>query len=366
MSKTQSGTLLIADITGYTRFLSESELEHAQEILSTLLELLIKQTRPPFIISRTAGDAVISYAIGRTSILGQTFVELLEDAYIAFRRAIELMVLNNTCRCAACANVSALDLKFFVHHGVFGIQAIGGHDELVGSDVNLLHRLLKNRIIEVTGIRAYTVYSAAAVSALGLEEMTGAMQPHTESYEHLGEVQLFIQDMEPAWRVGRERGIVDIPTDQVLIAVERELPLPPHLVWDALTRPEFRAPLLGAVSQTINNRHDGRIAPGTEIHCDHGNRITRQRILTWRPFDLMVSEDTTPVPGTTCLVRFRLTPTTEGTALECAISRGRGSLLNRRLMDMVAGRVLPKTLTAGLENFHRQLLEAENVSTSAL
>lgn len=46
MSKTQSGTLLIADITGYTFFLSESELEHAQEILETLLEILIKETRP--------------------------------------------------------------------------------------------------------------------------------------------------------------------------------------------------------------------------------------------------------------------------------------------------------------------------------
>lgn len=42
MSKTQSGTLLIADITGYTFFLSESELEHAQEILESLVVISTK------------------------------------------------------------------------------------------------------------------------------------------------------------------------------------------------------------------------------------------------------------------------------------------------------------------------------------
>lgn len=355
MSKTQSGTLLIADITGYTLFLSESELEHAQEILSTLLNLLIDQTRPPLVISRTAGDAVISYAIGAPAIQGQTFVELLEDTYVAFRRSIELMVLNNTCRCAACANVSALDLKFFVHYGTFGVQTLGGHDELVGSDVNLLHRLLKNHIVETTDIRAYTAYTAAAVDALGLGEIAATMTPHAERYDHLGEVALFIQDMTVVWGARRDSAGVDIPPGQVLVSVEREIPLPPHLLWDALSKPEYRAPLLGAVSQTIGHRSHGRIAPGTEIHCDHGNRVTRQRILTWRPFEMMLSEDTTPVPGATCLVRLRLTPTAMGTNLEMAISRGRGNPLNRGLMNIVARRTLPNTLSKGLAHLYDQL-----------
>jgi hypothetical protein len=364
MSKTQSGILLIADISGYTQFLSESELEHAQEILGSLLNLLIQQTRPPLVISRTAGDAVISYALGASAIQGQTFVELLEDTYVAFRRAIELMVLNNTCRCAACANVNSLDLKFFVHYGVFGIQTLGGHDELVGSDVNLLHRLLKNHIVEATGIRAYTVFTATAINALQLGEMAAAMTPHAERYEHLGEVRLFVQDMAPAWAERRETAGVDIPDDQILVRVEREIPLPPHLIWDALSRPEYRAALMAAVSQTIGNRHNGRLAPGTEIHCDHGGgRTTRQRILTWRPFDLMVSEDTTPVPGVTCLTQLHLTPTADGTRLEMALSEGRGGALKRRLMNVVGRRMMPGILAGGLENFNQKLFEARAAQT---
>ena len=42
MSQTQEGYLLIADITGYTMYLSQSELDHAQETLTTLLKLLVE------------------------------------------------------------------------------------------------------------------------------------------------------------------------------------------------------------------------------------------------------------------------------------------------------------------------------------
>ena len=124
MSKTHEGYLLIAHITGYTRYLSESELEHAQDTLTALLELLVENTGPPLVISRLAGDAVISYGLRENFFHGQTLIEKIEDTYVAFRKTIERLVLNNTCKCNACANISNLDLKFFIHYGTFGIQRI--------------------------------------------------------------------------------------------------------------------------------------------------------------------------------------------------------------------------------------------------
>src|SRR3989304_7613506 len=88
-SKTYEGYLLIADITGYTRYLSESELEHAQEMLTALLELLVENTRPPLVISRLAGDAVISYGLRGDFFQGQTVTEKIGDIYVTFRKAIE-------------------------------------------------------------------------------------------------------------------------------------------------------------------------------------------------------------------------------------------------------------------------------------
>lgn len=48
MRTMQTGPILIADITGYSRYLNESELVHAEQTLSAFLELLVEQTRPPF------------------------------------------------------------------------------------------------------------------------------------------------------------------------------------------------------------------------------------------------------------------------------------------------------------------------------
>jgi hypothetical protein len=43
-----------------------------------------------------------------------------------------------------------LDLKFFVHHGDYIVQEVSGIRELVGSDVNLIHRLMKNHMLRRT------------------------------------------------------------------------------------------------------------------------------------------------------------------------------------------------------------------------
>ncbi|MGH3651231.1 MAG: DUF2652 domain-containing protein [Acidimicrobiia bacterium] len=182
------GYLLIADITGYTVYLEESELDHAKGSLTDLLELLIDHTNPPLVVSGLEGDAVFSYGLGEGFVNSQTFLESIEDTYVAFRRAIELMVLNNTCRCNACANVSSLDLKFFIHYGTFALQDVGDHHELMGSDVNLIHRLLKNSVTAETGIRAYILCTDAAESALGMEGASSAsLLPHVETVPDFGE-----------------------------------------------------------------------------------------------------------------------------------------------------------------------------------
>ena len=195
----ERGFIFIADISGYTAYLHGSELEHAQGTLTDLLELLIDHTTHPLTISRLEGDAVISYALDVDRISGQTFVEMIEDTYVSFRRAINLMVLNNSCQCSACANVSNLDLKFFLHHGEYSFQRLGEFDELIGSDVNLIHRLTKNSVAEVLGSRAYLLCTEAALEALGMVDSSTLMTSHLEDVDDFGEVRVWIEDMHPKW-----------------------------------------------------------------------------------------------------------------------------------------------------------------------
>jgi uncharacterized protein YndB with AHSA1/START domain len=329
------GYLLIADITGYTLYLTQSELEHAEEILEDLLKLLVEHTRPPLVLSRLAGDAVISYALSENFIQGQTFIELIEETYVAFRKALERMVLNNTCRCNACTNIANLDLKFFTHYGRFAVQHIGDHPELVGSDVNLLHRLLKNRVVEDTGIRAYTLYTQAVVQNLGLQDFCQGMVQHSESYEHLGEVQTFIQDLQPVWEAKLKASSLSLPPEKVLLQWQIDFDLPPERVWDYLSQPEYRKTLLRADRNEVHKRENGRISAGSEYHCFHGDQVIPQTVLEWQPFERILTKDRPPVPFQEIYLytEYQLVPITHGTRLTMRVSKAVGPQPGRWLVD---------------------------------
>ena len=146
---TQHGYFVIADISGYTSFVAKTELEHSHEILTELLELLVEKFTPLMVISKLEGDAVFAYTAESTFSRGDTLLEFLESTYVAFRDRQVSMRHKTTCTCRACQNIPALDLKFIAHHGDFIVQQIGNVRELVGSDVNLIHRLSKNHLHDV-------------------------------------------------------------------------------------------------------------------------------------------------------------------------------------------------------------------------
>ena len=62
MPETKQGFLVIADISGYTGYLAQVELEHAQEILTDLLECIVEKFKTVLTISKLEGDAVFANA----------------------------------------------------------------------------------------------------------------------------------------------------------------------------------------------------------------------------------------------------------------------------------------------------------------
>lgn len=357
------GVLLIADISGYTMFLKESELEHANGVLSGLLSVLVEGTKPPLAISRLEGDAVFSYGIDVGAIRGQTFVEMIEAIYIAFRRAMEQMVLNTSCDCRACANIEGLDLKFIVHHGEFMIQSVGSYRELVGTDVNLAHRLSKNTVTASTGIKAYAIYTAGAVAGLGIENLTGDWLAHREAYD-VGEVDCFVADMGPIWAAARQRSVIEIPDREVKGKASVEIDLPLERVWDRLTNPEYRRMLIGSDRQVLTGKGSGRLGQGDVYDCYHGDVVVPSLILEWLPFTRILTRDLIHVPGSTVylLVDYTLQPTEGGTTLTMAAARPTGPKLGRAVFPTV----LPK-LMQGVETalgLFKERLEAEAMAAS--
>ncbi len=89
------------------------------------------------------------------------------------------------------------------------------HDELVGSDVNLIHRLLKNGVTQATGFRAYALYTEAAIRQLDVSGIAETLTPHREAYEYLGDVQVWVQDMHPVWENKRSGAALTFPNGRI-------------------------------------------------------------------------------------------------------------------------------------------------------
>lgn len=348
-----SGYLVIADITGYTAYLSDSELEHAKDSLNSLLKLLIEYTKRPLLISRLEGDAVISYALDDNVSQGQTLVELVENTYVAFRKARELMIVNTTCECRACANIPNLDLKFFVHHGTYSFQHLDNYTELLGADVNLVHRLTKNSIVEVTGFRAYTAYTKAAINALGIEPEAAGWAPHNEEYEHIGQVQIYVQDLNRVWKREKEALHYEVRPDNTVYQYEALFPIEPEMLWDYLVRPEIRALLNASDGVTYKARPGGRSGPGTVYECAHGKRIATNAVIDWNPFKQITTLETTPIPRASGYATLALEPVEGGTRLAYSWSKALGPPILRHLCDLGSPRAVGGFIPDGMAKLQK-------------
>jgi hypothetical protein len=191
--KTQSGYLVLADISGFTSFVAQTEIEHADMALSFLLETIVERVSSLLTICQLEGDAVFAYIEESKLQEGKSLLELIDQTYLAFREKALALYSQATCPCKACRTLPTLDLKFMLHHGEFLIQQVAGVGHLLGTDVNVIHRLAKNHVSESTGWRGYALLTGRVLERLQIDKASFVRQ--TESYEHLGEVETYIRDM---------------------------------------------------------------------------------------------------------------------------------------------------------------------------
>jgi hypothetical protein len=141
--------LLIADISGYTDYMSSHRfsLSHAEVNTARMLEKMI-DAAPGYDLIEIEGDAAFLSRQADTRDPETTITEILQAA-AAMHRAFHLERQNvaaNLCPCAGCKEAAELKLKFVAHIGDVATQTIRQRLKLVGIDVILVHRLLKNPV----------------------------------------------------------------------------------------------------------------------------------------------------------------------------------------------------------------------------
>jgi hypothetical protein len=279
----ETGFLVIADLTGYTSYLSRSELEHAPAIAGDLLETIVGRLEPPYRLAKFEGDAAFLFVEdGRAD--ASLLLDAIEASYVAFRRRLRSIDQATSCDCNSCALAPRLDLKLFVHHGSFVQSRIAGRDELAGSDVILVHRLLKGATAAGARGNGFALFTAAAVGALGLEPAALGLVSGEDSVEHLGRVVTFTLDLEARWQAESDRRRLDITRPDVIFDIVTTVRAEPAVVWAHLTSPALRTSWEGplVIEDTSGG---GRRGVGTTAQCVTGRLATLEEIVDWQPYD---------------------------------------------------------------------------------
>ena len=316
MLKPEPMCFLIADISGYSGYLATVELDHAQDILADLIGTIVSSLRPTFRLAKLEGDAAFTYAPAE-ALDGSLLMDAIERCYFGFRRRRRDVRQATSCACTACTRIPDLDLKFVSHHGLGARQRMAGHEELVGADVIIAHRLLKNRVVEATGVAAYALFSQASIDAMGVEPAALGMRPHAETYEHVGPVQGWVHDLERRWREEEGRARVMVTAADAAFATQTRTTAPPQLAWEFVTAPGRRSAWQSGVTDVIVHANGDRRGVGATNHCMHGKDAVIEEILDWRPYDYLTDRSTmtTPDGQVRFLTTVELEPMTDGTII---------------------------------------------------
>ena len=280
---TEHGYFVLADISGFTAYLAGAELDHAHDILADLLETVVVKLRLALTIAKLEGDAVFAYAPEANLARGETLLELVETTYAAFRDRREAVRRGTTCQCHACLTIPTLDLKFIVHYGAYIIQQVAGISELVGSDVNLAHRLLKNHVADITGWHAYALFSEPCLTQMNIRPAD--LREQVETYEHLEPTKTYSFNLQVGYQAMLESRRAFIAPEQADLVIVQDLPAPATVVWDWINNPQKRVQWDELDQVVPVSRPGGRTTAGARNHCLHGKDVAVEDVLDWRPFD---------------------------------------------------------------------------------
>ena len=351
----QPTCFLIADISGYTGYLADVELDHAQDILADLIGAVVTALRPSFRLAKLEGDAAFTFAM-LERVDGSMLLDTVERCYFGFRRRRRDVRQATSCECNACLQIPDLDLKFVVHHGCAIHQTVAGRRELLGSDVIVAHRLLKNDVVDRLGMGAYALISQNCIDVSDIDPTALGMREHSETYDRIGDVRAWAHDLEHRWQEEEARGRVFVSPEESILVVSVPTNVPPQVAWEFVTKPGQRMTWQPWVTDvTVKGTTGGRRGIGSANHCMHGKDAVIEEILDWRPYDYVTDRTILATPGgpVRVLHTVEFEPGVEGTTIHFRYGAAK-TQREKALMEVIAP-AYGQALRSGLPGLVAQL-----------
>jgi hypothetical protein len=178
----------VPDITGFTRFVATADITFAKEVIPALLRRLIEANLLKMSVAEIEGDAIFFYKTGRLPSVKRVAEQckLFYRTFLDFMDALEKSDPDSHQKYVA----DQLGLKVIIHYGAISCANIKGRTKLLGEDVIIAHKVLKNSIAEDNYILFTDKYLKKIKEPEKLNSWFDGEQliAGSEEFEYIGEV----------------------------------------------------------------------------------------------------------------------------------------------------------------------------------
>ncbi len=182
----QPALLFIPDISGFTRFMHENGVRYSRNLIADLLEIIIEANIINMELCEIQGDAILFYKLGTPPTVDE-IVSQCKQIFLDFQNYLKIM--DRGALVGAQLAENPLTLKIVVHYGRISITQIRDYTKLMGTDVIVAHRLLKNSIVGAE----YVLMTEKYLSTQKPEDIAKSfewtqLKEGFNNYEHMGDV----------------------------------------------------------------------------------------------------------------------------------------------------------------------------------
>jgi hypothetical protein len=284
--------LFIPDISGFTKFVHETEISHSEHIITELLETLIDTNEMDLQISEIEGDAILFYRTGKVPSAAEIIAQV-EKMYIKFHAHLKKYETQRICQCGACANVNGLAIKFIIHYGDISMKHVKSFSKLFGKDLVVAHRLMKNDI----PLKEYVLITHQLINACSswveIEQVAWETPSQGNGNYDFGAIKYCYLSLAPLKSHIPQPTIEDYahPKMSKILSVESVINAPIELVFDIIS--DVNAKHLWILHVTASDKTNGKIVKNGSTHrcimngdendpfiTSHSFKITRD-LITW-------------------------------------------------------------------------------------
>lgn len=190
--------ICIPDISGFTQFMSETDSEFSSKVIPSLLNKIVYANEIGLKVSEIEGDAVLFFRRGTLPSL-KALINQCISFYKKFYEQLEVLTQTYHANNDSKKIHKTLGLKIILHYGkdIDAVQ-IGKHIKLMGEDVVIAHKLLKNKVPK----DEYILISDSLLSQYDMEELDTKvywteLKEGGNIYKHLGEINYTYIDLSP-------------------------------------------------------------------------------------------------------------------------------------------------------------------------